>query len=63
MACGLVGAKPLSKALLPYGQLDPKEHISVNFYSKGKSFHSWKYALNIVCEIAANVSRPQCYNE
>ena len=34
MACRLDGAKPLSEPMLPYCQLDPKEHISVKSYSK-----------------------------
>ena len=42
MACCLVGAEPLSEAMLPYCQLDPKECISVNFHLQFKSFHSWK---------------------
>ena len=29
MACRLLGAKPLSKQMLAYRQLDPKEHTSV----------------------------------
>ena len=49
MACHLFGAKPLSEPMLPYCQLDPKEHISVKLYLKFKSFHSrkctWKYRL------------------
>ena len=36
MACHLFGAKPLSEPMLPYCQLDHKEHISVKFYSKFK---------------------------
>ena len=38
MACRLFGAKPLSEPMLPYCQLDPKEHILVKFYSKLKIF-------------------------
>ena len=34
MACRLHGAKPLSKPMLTYCQLDPLEHISVKFESK-----------------------------
>ena len=36
MACRLFGAKPLPKPILPFYQLDPKEHISVEFYPKFK---------------------------
>ena len=43
MACRLFGAKPLSEPMLPYCQLDPKEHISVKFYLKCDSFHERKY--------------------
>ena len=42
MACRLYSVKPLSKPMLPYCQLDPEEHISVKFYLKFKTFHSWK---------------------
>ena len=49
MACHLLCAKPLSEPTLQYCQLDPREHISVKFYSTFKSFHSrkcnWKYRL------------------
>ena len=31
MACRLVSAKPLSEPMLPYCQLDHKEHNSVKF--------------------------------
>ena len=42
MACRLNGAKPLSKPVLTYCQLDPKERISMKFYLKVKYFHSRK---------------------
>ena len=32
MACRLFGAKPLSEPMLPYCQLDPKDHKSMKFY-------------------------------
>ena len=38
MACRLNGTMSLSKPMMPYGQLDHKEHISVTFYSKFKIF-------------------------
>ena len=38
MVCRLFGAESLSEPMLPYCQLDPKEHISVKFYLKFKSF-------------------------
>ena len=40
MACRLGGAKPLSKPMLTYCQLKPKEHISVKFYLKFGCFYS-----------------------
>ena len=43
MACRLFSTeKPLFEPMLPYCQLDPKEYISVKFYSKFKSSHSQK---------------------
>ena len=49
MACRLDGAKPLSEPLLTYCQLDPKEHISITFYSKLKYLHSRKMRWNMSC--------------
>ena len=40
MACRLFGAKPLSEPI--YSELNAKEHISVKYYLKSKSFHSRK---------------------
>ena len=49
MAYCLLGTKPLSKPMLGYCQLDPKEQTSVKFQSKYKTFHSqkciWKHRL------------------
>ena len=45
MACPLFGAKPLSKPMLVYCQLDPWEQTSVKFQSTYKAFQSWKYRL------------------
>ena len=42
MACQLFGAKPLSKSIMAYCQLDLMEHISMKYYLKFKSFHSRK---------------------
>ena len=45
-ACRLFGAKPLSEPMLPYCQLDHKEHISVkSFFFKFRGFHSRKCTL------------------
>ena len=49
MACRLFHAKPLSKPMLGYCQLDSQEQTSVKFQSNYKTFHSrkciWKYRL------------------
>ena len=42
MACHLNSAKPLSKPMLKYCQLDPKENITMKFNLKLKYFHSRK---------------------
>ena len=42
MSCRLDGAKPLSKPMLEYCQLDPKEQTSMKFQSEFKHFHSRK---------------------
>ena len=59
MACHMFGAKPLSEPMLPYCQLDPKEHISVKFPLKFKSFHSINPLKMLSCEMSAILSRPQ----
>ena len=59
MACRLLGAMPLSESVLPYCQLDPKEHIPVKFYSKLFFFHG-NAQEKVVCKMAAIVSRSQC---
>ena len=43
MSCRLFGDNPLSKPVMIYCQLDPKEHISMKLYLKFKSFPSRKY--------------------
>ena len=49
MACHLFGAKPLSKPMLGYCQLDPWEQTSMKLHSKYKTFHSckcnWQYRM------------------
>ena len=56
-ASGLFGAKPLSQPMLTYCQEDHKEHISINFYLKFKSFHSrkciWKCGLQNGCHLVS----------
>ena len=58
MACHLFGAKPLSEPMLPYYQLDPKEHISLIFYLKFKCFHSRKCTWKC-CQNDDHLARPQ----
>ena len=60
MACRLACAKPLSEPMLSYCQIDPKEHISVKFYSKFNSFYSRNAFENVVWQVAAILSRHQC---
>ena len=57
MACRLFGAKPLSKPVLGYCQLNPQEQILVKFYKNKKLFSRKNASKNIVCEIAAILSR------
>ena len=54
MASRLLGAKPLSKPVLGYCQLDPWEQTSVKFELKIFSFiNIHEILFKIVCEIAA----------
>ena len=54
MACSLFGAKPSSKPMLFYCQLDSWDPISVKFKSKYEDFHSRKSIWNFF------LSQPQC---
>ena len=70
MACCLFGNKLLSEPMLPYCQLDPKDHISVKFYLK--VFIQENALENVVCKmwsfcLGLNVLShwtvvPNCYN-
>ena len=60
MACRLLGTKPLSEPILPDHQLDPKEHISVQFVLKAKVCIKGNALENVNWEIAAILSWPQC---
>ena len=60
MACCLLSAKPLSKSMLPYCQLPPKEHISVKFYFKLKSSHSQELTLKCCLQNDTILYWPQC---
>ena len=57
----LFGNNPLSEPMMVYCQLDPKEHITMKFYFKLKSFHSrtciWKYRLK---KMVAILFWPEC---
>ena len=55
MPCRLLGAKPLSKPMLRYCQLDPREETSVKYLSKYKAFQNAPQ--NIGYEMAAILSR------
>ena len=57
MACRLFGAKPLSKPMLGYSQLDPLEQTSVQFFQNTKLFIQENAFENIVSEMAAILSR------
>ena len=58
MASCLFGTKPISEPMLPYCQLDPKEHISVKFYLKFKTFIQENALENTVCEMAVILFLP-----
>ena len=62
MACCLFGAKPFSESMMPYCQLDPKEHISVKFYSRLKIFHSRKCAWKCRLRNGIHFIWAQCVN-
>ena len=57
MACRLFGAKPLSKPMLGYCQLDPLEQTSVKFESKYKTFIHENAFENVVWEMVDILSR------
>ena len=59
MACCLFGTQPLPERMLSYCQF---EQNSVNFKSKYKIFHSWKYISKCDCKIAAILSQLDCVN-
>ena len=57
MACLLFGAMPSSKPILSYCQLDPYEQTSMNFNQNATFFINENAYENIVCEMAAILSR------
>ena len=63
MAWRLFGAKPLSKPMLVYYQLDHKELTLVNFFSQISNFFIQENSFkNVVCEMAAFLSRGRWVN-
>ena len=62
MACRPDGARPLSEPLLPYCLMDPWEQTSMNVNRNSYIFIHENALGNVVCEMAANLSRPQCVN-
>ena len=57
MACCLIGAKPLSKPMLGYCQLDPYEQTSVKSNQNTKLFIHENAFENIVCRMTTILSR------
>ena len=60
IACRLLRAKPLSKPILPYCQLDPKEHMSVKFIQNSKVSIQGNAIENVW--VMAAILSPQCVN-
>ena len=61
MSCRLFGAKALSKPSRAYCQLESREHISMKYFVKFKSFQENAFE-NVICEKAGILSRFQCVN-
>ena len=59
MACHLVGAKPLSEAMLEYYWFNILEQHSMNSNKNSNSFTQENTFGKVVCEMAAILSRPQ----
>ena len=57
MACRRNDTKPLSEPVLTYCQLDPKEHISMNFIRNSNIFIQENMFENVVCQMVAILSR------
>ena len=60
MACHLFDAKPLSKPMLDYCQLNTWEQTSVKFDQNTKLFIHENASETVICEIAAILSRGRC---
>ena len=59
-ACRLIGTKPLSEPVLVYSDLNHSEQISVKFKSRYETIIGGSRCENIVCKMAAILSRPKC---
>ena len=57
MVCRLLGAKPLSDAMLAYCQLDPWELISVKFYQNTTIVIENSELEKVACKLAAILYR------
>ena len=62
MACHLFGAKPLSKPMLGYCQLDRQEQTSVKFKTEFYHFHYRNACENVICQKSAILSRGRWVN-
>ena len=62
MACRLVGANPLSEPMLECLKFDHQEQTSLSINQNPYIFIQENALENVVCEIAAIFSRPQCVN-
>ena len=60
MACHLVGVMPLSEAMLGYYQLTLRHKLQWNINRNSYIFIQQNTLENIVCEMSAILSRPQC---
>ena len=57
MTCRLFGTRALPEPMLTYCKLDPQEQTPVEFESKNKIFIHENAFEDVVCEIAATLSR------
>ena len=62
MACHLFAAKPVPEGILPHCWFDPWEQASVKLWSKYKLFIHEIAPENVICEIAAMLSRGRWVN-
>ena len=59
MACRPIGAKPLSEPMLEYCYFEPWEQTPVKSYAQFIQVNALE---DVVCEMAAILSRSQCVN-